>query len=133
MSDEITRRDFVKETVAGTAALVGAGMLRVSAAGPGEATLEKRVVAALGPVFVPSKPGDPGYAELEQHGITDYVMKPPARPAGGGEEGGGRGGAQSADWLKPESLAAFNDGAKAFFSGKAFVDLDEKQTEEYLG
>src|SRR5262249_39909564 len=129
MSDEITRRDFVKETVAGTAAFVGAGMLRASAAGPGEATLEKRVVAALGSVFVPSKPGDPGYADLEQYGITDYVMKPPARPAGG-EEGGGRGGAQSADWLKPESLEAFDSGAKAFFGGKAFIDLDEKQKEE---
>jgi choline dehydrogenase-like flavoprotein len=133
MSDEITRRDFVKETVAGTAALVGAGMLRASAADPGEATLEKRVVSALGSVFVPSKPGDPGYAELEQYGISDYVMKPPARPAGGGGEGEGRGGPQSAEWLKRESLEAFNDGAKAFFSGKPFIDLDEKQKEEYLG
>src|SRR5207253_5281440 len=133
MSDEITRRDFVKETVAGTAAMVGAGMLRASAAGPGEVTPEKQVVSALGSVFVPSKPGDPGYAELEKYGITDFVMKPPAR-AGGGEEGEGRGGGAGAtDWLKPESLAALNNGANAFFGGKAFVDLDEKQREEYLG
>src|SRR5262249_26151494 len=99
MSDhEITRRDFVKETVAGTAAMVGASMLRASAAGPGEGTPEKRVVSALGTVFVPSKPGDPGYAELEQYGITDFVMKPPApRGGGGGEQGEGRGGTGATD------------------------------------
>ena len=26
-------------------------------------------------VFIPSKPGDPGYADLESHGISDFVME----------------------------------------------------------
>src|SRR5262245_46597622 len=131
MSDEITRRDFVKETVAGTAALVGAGMLPPVAAAP--MTIDKQVVAALGSVFVPSKPGDPGYAELEQYGISDFVMKAPAPAARGEGEGEGRPAAASAEWLKRESLEAFNNGAQPFFGGKAFADLDAKQKEEYLG
>ena len=77
MADEISRREFVKQTAVGTAALAGAsaGALEaVAAAGP--TNPNRQIVAALGPLFIPSKPGDPGYAELESYGISDYVMKP---------------------------------------------------------
>src|SRR5258706_410390 len=84
--DKITRREFAKKTVAGTALLAGAsaGALELMAAGPSPAAdldLNKQVVAALGSVFVPSRPGDPGYKDLESHGITDYVLQ--GLPVGG--------------------------------------------------
>jgi GMC oxidoreductase/gluconate 2-dehydrogenase subunit 3-like protein len=96
----------------------------------GITSVHQRIVAALGPVFVPSRSGDPGYKELEAYGITDYVMQQrPDEDAGDlrfGIAGGGN------DWLKPESLERFNAGAQALFGGKGFVDLDEKQREEYI-
>ena len=39
------------------------------------ADVKKQVVAALGSLLVPSRPADPGYADLESHGITDYVIE----------------------------------------------------------
>ena len=111
MASELNRRDFVKQTVVGTAVLAGAsaGALEAAAAAPVDPN--KQIVAALGAVFVPSKPGDPGYKELEVHGITDYVMqKLPVADA----------------------LDTFNTAAKQYFDGKAFLDLDEKQREQYL-
>src|SRR5712691_13256731 len=111
MADEITRREFVKQTVAGTAMLAGAsvGALELAAAGPVDP--KKLVVAALGSAFIPSAAGDPGYKELESYGITDYVMQKLAAA---------------------DALEAFNSAAKQFFDGKAFLDLDEKQREQYL-
>src|ERR1700719_2467407 len=110
MTDEISRRDFVKTTVASTAVLAGASALEAAVAAPLDPN--KQVVSALGSVFIPSKPGDPGYKELESHGITDYVMQ--KLPVG-------------------DAIESFNGGAKTYFGGKAFVDLDEKQREQYVG
>src|ERR1700719_550669 len=111
MADDISRREFVKQAVAGTAVLAGvsAGALEAAAAAPVDSN--KQIVSALGSVFVPSKPGDPGYKELESHGITDYVME---------------------NLPVTDSLDAFNTAAKQFFDGKSFLDLDEKQREQYL-
>ncbi len=109
MADEISRRDFVMQAAAGAAMLTGGGTL--AAVGQVVANPNKAIVAALGSVFIPSRPGDPGYAELEAHGISDVVMEK----------------------LPADALASFNEAAKAFFGGKAFIDLDEKQREEYLG
>ena len=111
MADEISRREFVKQTVVGTAMLAGAstGALDLAAAGPVDPN--KLVVAALGSVFVPTKSGDPGYKELESHGITEYVLQ---------------------KFPVADALEAFNSAAKQFFEGKAFLDLDEAQREEYL-
>ena len=110
MADEISRRDFVKTTVASTAILAGASALEAAVAAPLDPN--KQVVSALGSVFIPSKPGDPGYKELEAHGITDFVMQK----------------LEVAD-----ALEAFNNASKPFFDGKAFLDLDEKQREQYVG
>src|ERR1700722_13354039 len=111
MANELNRRDFVKQTVAGTAVLAGVSASALEAAAAAPMDPNKQIVSALGSVFVPSKPGDPGYKELEAHGITDYVMeKLPVT----------------------DSLDAFNTSAKQFFDGKAFLDLDDKQREQYL-
>ena len=113
MANEITRRNFVKQTVVGSAVLGGtsAGLEALQSAAA-STDPKKQLIAALGSIFIPSRPGDPGYQDLEAHGITDFVL----------EE------------LKVDdaAVAAFNAGAKPFFGGKAFVDLDAKQREEYL-
>jgi len=99
--------------------------------GSGAADPRKPIVAALGATFVPSRAGDPGYAELEAHGITEYVLKPSEeRPA----EDNARlmVAAATVKWTDAAVLESFNNAAKSFFGGKSFVDLDEKQREEYL-
>jgi choline dehydrogenase-like flavoprotein len=110
MSDEISRRSFVKQAVAGSVVLAGAskGVLPVAAQEP--ADLNQRVVATLGALFIPSATGDPGYRELDSYGITDYVMK--NLPGG--------------------AFEAFNNAAQQFFNGKSFLELDDKQGEQYL-
>ncbi len=111
MPDDISRREFVKQTMVGTAAFVGAsaGSLRAAATRP---TLSKGVVSALGSIFIPSAQGDPGYKELESHGITDYVMQQ----------------LEAAE----EAFESFNNAAKQFFDSKTFLDLREQEKEEYL-
>jgi hypothetical protein len=63
MTDDITRRDFVKQSVVGTAALTGASArldaLQSAAEGP-TVSLRKQVIGALGALFIPSRAGDPG-------------------------------------------------------------------------
>src|SRR5690348_8382328 len=110
MPDEISRRQFVKQTMVGTAALasVSAGALEAAAA---PVDPRKQVVAALGSLFIPSGPGDPGYKELESYGITDHVMN---------------------DFQAAEAVEVFNTAARQFLDGKTFLELDEKQREQYL-
>src|SRR5258708_1447501 len=110
MSEEISRREFVKQTVVGTAILAGpsTGALPLLSAGTSE--LNKEVVAALGSAFIPSTSGDPGYKELEAHGITGYVME--KLPGG--------------------AFELFNNAAKQLFNDKTFLELEEKQREQYL-
>jgi hypothetical protein len=112
VSDEISRRDFVKQAAASAAILSGvSGASTLAAAAQAPVDPSKRIVAALGPVFIPSKVGDPGYANLEAQGISDFVLQK----------------------LPADSLDDFNTGAKPFFGGKEFVDLTEAQREEYVG
>src|SRR5262245_3403451 len=110
MKREITRREFVTQSAVGAAVLASASTEAVLAAAAGPSDINKQVVAALGSVFIPSKAGDPGYKELESHGISEYVMEK----------------------FPLATLDAFNSAAKQFFAGKSFLDLDEKQREEYL-
>jgi len=112
MTDEISRREFVKTTVAGTTILASASVGALGAAAAGSANTNQQIIAALGSVFIPSKAGDPGYKELESHGITDYVLQ---------------------KFEVADSLEAFNAAAKQFFDGKSFLELDEAQRGQYLG
>ena len=110
--EEISRRDFLKETALGTLVFTAASseVLSMAATPSG---VQQNIVAALGDLFVPSAPGDPGYKELEKYGITDYVLK--NLP------------------LEESLFKTFNETAKQFFEGKSFLELDDKQKEQYLG
>src|SRR5882724_7904838 len=79
MSNKITRRDFLKESGAGVAAI---GVLSQKLAAKSAADLanapavdRKRVIEALAETLIPSADGYPGYQHLEQYGITDEVLK----------------------------------------------------------
>ena len=123
MAKSITRRVFVKQTVVGSAAVAGATLGGVSTLAAQSGDLPYQIVSALGDLFIPSAPGDPGYKDLESHGITEYVMKglPVAGRATSGE---GEGPA--------EILQDFNNLAKQFFQGKTFLQLNWDQRAQYL-
>jgi choline dehydrogenase-like flavoprotein len=73
---------------------------------------KKQLISALGALFVPSRASDPGYADLESYGITEYALE---------------------DFrVTDAAVDAFNAGAQPLFDGKAFLDLDGKRREEYL-
>ena len=110
--EDISRRDFLKKSALSTLVLTAASSEVVAMAAPA-ADLQSDIVAALGDLFVPSAPGDPGYEDLEKYGITEYVLK--NLP------------------LQGDVLETFNETAKQFFGGKSFLELDEKQKEQYLG
>jgi len=108
--ENVSRRDFLKTVSVAAATAAAVGSATPLAAAPAD---RKAVVAALGDTLIPSDPGDPGYKDLEGHGITDEVLK--ALP-----------GVSDAD------AALFNDKAKDKFGGKTFVELSEAQRGEYL-
>ncbi len=112
MMDDITRRDFVKQTIVGTAAMTTGASAGLSALQAGAAASDQRtqVVSALGALFIPSKPGDPGYAELESHGITAFVLKN----------------------FPVDGIETFNTSARQLANGKTFLELDEKGRIDYL-
>jgi choline dehydrogenase-like flavoprotein len=109
MTDEISRREFVKQAAAGAALLAGVSG-GVLAGAEVTADPNKRIVAALGAVFIPSKTGDPGYADLESHGISDFVMQK----------------------LPAALLDTFNAGAQPYFDGRSFLDLNDDQRGQYV-
>ena len=110
--DDISRRDFLKQSGLG-ALVITASSAEVLARAAPSGDLPQTLVAALGDLFVPSAAGDPGYKDLEKYGITEYVLK--NLPVGEGS-----------------LLEGFNETAKQFFGGKSFLELDEKQKEQYL-
>jgi hypothetical protein len=110
---DVSRRDFLKTTGMGAAA-IPATLVGVSTQVQGQAAVDRSaVIAALGDTIIPSDPGDPGYRTLEPYNITAEVMK--------GLSG-----------LSDDSLAAFNNSAASFFSGKTFLELSESQRADYL-
>lgn len=130
---KMNRREFVKQTVAGTAVLASAsaGALEtVAAAGP--TNPNKQVVAALGALFIPSKAGDPGYSELEPYGISDFVLSGGRSDPDEEADPLATGASVSIEVFPVEGIPAFNSAAQQFFDGKTFLNLDAKQQEEYL-
>ena len=113
----------MKQTVVGSAAVAGATLGGVSALAAQSGDLPYQIVAALGDLFIPSAPGDPGYKDLESHGITEYVMK--GLPVGGRATSG-------EDEGPAEILEDFNNLAKQFFQGKTFLQLTWDQRAQYL-
>jgi choline dehydrogenase-like flavoprotein len=136
MTDKTNGSNFVDRISAGTAAVTAAasGLEAMQSPQARHTDAHTRIVATLGQMFIPSKPGDPGYAELEPHGITSYVMQEsvPGERGPDQRETGVVRREPTANWLEPEELVAFNDGARQFFGGKTFVELDDNLREQYL-
>ena len=109
---KVSRRDFLKTTGAGTAALTTVAPSLTSTASA--AAIDRHaVIAALGDTMIPTDPGDPGYSALEPYKITDEVMK--------GLTG-----------ISDDDLTLFNSKATEFFNGKSFLELQEPQRADYL-
>jgi hypothetical protein len=105
------RRAFLGSVALGAGALAAG----VSAAEPRAAGREERlkILAALGETIVPSDPGDPGFRELESHGITEEVNKM-LRP------------------LKDAVFVKFNEASRPFFQNRTFVELTESERADFL-
>ena len=110
--ENVSRRDFLKTVGAATAAVAVSGGTSPSLAAAPPVD-RKTVVAALGDTLIPSDPGNPGYKDLESHGITAEVLK--ALP-----------GVSDAD------LELLNERSKEKFCGKTFLELAEAQRAAYL-
>src|SRR5262245_44053706 len=103
-----SRRNFVKRTALGA---VAAAIPRATAA---LATADrKQVLSALGDTIIPSKPGDPGFRDLEAHGIVREVDKTLAA-------------------FKDQDFETFNQASASFFAGRSFVELGETERSEFL-
>lgn len=103
------RRAFLGSVALGAGALA-TGVGKLHAAGREE---RLKILAALGETIVPSDPGDPGFKELEPHGITEEVNKM-LRP------------------LKDAVFAKFNEASRPFFQNRTFVELTESERAEFL-
>jgi len=104
-----SRRDFIK------GATLGAGGLllisgRMDAADAGDRI---KILNALCETIIPSKPGDPGFKDLEPHGITEEVNKA-LRP------------------LKTEVFVKFNEASRPFFQDRTFVELNDDDRAKFL-
>lgn len=103
------RRDFVKKVVLGAGSLA---LISRDAEAAGTADRMK-VLAALGETIIPSKPGDPGFKELEPQGIAEKVNSV-LRP------------------LRDDAFMKFNEASKPFFKGRTFVDLGAEERAQFL-
>jgi hypothetical protein len=106
-----SRRNFVQAVALGAGGLV----LNAKPAQAQVASREERlkILAALGETIIPSDPGDPGFKDLEAHGITEEVNKA-LRP------------------LKDAAFMRFNEAAKPFFQGRGFVELNDEERADFL-
>jgi len=108
--NRLSRRDFVKQASAASAVY----WVPPTVGSLVEPAIERlAVVSAMGDALIPSAPGDPGYKDLEAHGISQEVLK--------GIQG-----------LSDDLLGALNQSSQDLFDGKKMVDLDEKERESYL-
>lgn len=114
--ERITRREFLKETGAGT---LGVGialpqMLSAQAVDYSQAPAvdRKQLVAALADTIIPTADGYPGYRRLERHGISDEVLK--------GLTG-----------IRSEEFNVFNAAAREYFA-EPFVELKEEDRTAFL-
>ena len=114
--ERISRREFLKETAAGAIG-VGIALPQVLSAqavnySQASAVDQKQLVAALGDTIIPTAEGYPGYRRLEQHRITDEVVK-------------GLAG------IRAEDFNVFNAAAREYFA-KPFVELKQEDRAAFL-
>lgn len=129
----VSRRDFMKKTAtAGTATVAGIAGKRAAGARqpailPGDLETtgqsqeagrtasqvpRKAILFAIGDTLIPSAPGDPGYRDLEWHGISDEVDR-------------------RLEDVTEEDLDLFNKSCVALFQ-KSFTELTERRRAEYF-
>ena len=107
--DASGRRNFLKSATLAA----GAAALAPTPARAADSADRHQILSALGDTIVPSKPGDPGFKDLEPYGITKEVNK-------------------SLSPLKDQDFVAFNDAAVPLFQGRTFVDLGEEERSRFL-
>jgi hypothetical protein len=116
----ISRRKFLKDTGVGA---LGVGVALPELAGKAfaapaidyanvETVDRKTFFAAFGDTLIPTATGYPGYRRLEEHGITDEVMK-------------------TLTGIPAVELNVFNAAAQEYF-GKPFVQLSEADRTSYF-
>ncbi|MEE2822964.1 MAG: twin-arginine translocation signal domain-containing protein [Acidobacteriota bacterium] len=113
MKKDVSRRDFLKTTGMGAAAVPAVAANTEQVLAQANQVDRTALIAALGDTIIPSDPGDPGYRTLESYNITAEVMK--------GLTG-----------LSDDDLTLFNNETSSFFSGKTFLDLSESERADYL-
>lgn len=108
----VSRRDFLKTTGVGAAALPGVAAAGVQA--QAATTVDRSAVfAALGDTIIPSDSDDPGYRTLEPYNITAEVMK--------GLSG-----------ITDDDVELVNKSSAPFFGDKTFLQLNEAERADYL-
>jgi hypothetical protein len=106
----LSRREFVKQASAASAVY----WVPPTVGALAEPAVERlAIVSAMGDALIPSAAGDPGYKDLEAHGISQEVLK--------GLQG-----------LSDDLLGALNQSSQGLFEGKSLVELEDKEREKYL-
>ena len=102
------RRSFFKRAMLSLSAVVW-----VNPAQLGSEAGRLRILSALGDTIIPSKPGDPGFVDLEPHGIVQAVSNTLVS-------------------LADSPLERFNQSTAPLFQGRTFVELDQDERVDFL-
>lgn len=105
-----SRREFVRRVSAAGALY---WIVPAPAASAAPVLDRSAIVSAVGRVLIPSAADDPGYRELEPHGITAEVLN-------------------GLSALRPNLLETWNESSGALFGGKRFLQLNEEESTHYL-
>lgn len=102
------RRSFLKRAMLSLGAVVWINPVQL-----GSEAGRLRILSALGDTLIPSKPGDPGFVDLEPHGIVQAVSNTLVS-------------------LADQPLEQFNQAPKPLFQGRTFVELDQDERVTFL-
>ena len=102
------RRSFLKRAMLSLGAVVWINPVQV-----GSEAGRFRILSALGDTLIPSKPGDPGFVDLEPHGIVQAVSNTLVS-------------------LADKPLEQFNQAPKPLFQGRTFLELDQDERVTFL-
>ena len=102
------RRSFFKRAMLSLSAVVW-----VNPAQLGSEAGRLRILSALGDTIIPSKPGGPGFVDLEPHGIVQAVSNTLVS-------------------LDDSPLERFNQSPAPLFQGRTFVELDQDERVDFL-
>ncbi len=102
------RRSFLKRAMLSLGAVVWINPVQV-----GSEAGRLRILSALGDTLIPSRPGDPGFVDLEPHGIVQAVSNTLVS-------------------LADSLLKRLNQAPKPIFQGRTFVELDQDERVTFL-